>query len=205
MQPSESAFDRRTLRDERGFTLLDLLATIAIVGVIVAIALPSTTQAVSNYRLESDARRIAGAVSLAKMRAAARFTRTRIFADLPANSFVLQIFDKTDATWITEGAATRTSIGVAFGLEALDEPPPNTQNMIGQSRPCRDDAGDQIENTACIVFNSRGIPIDDVGDPTGGNALYLTNGTTVYATTLTATPLVRLWRSPAAAASWTQE
>ena len=59
-------------------------------------------------------------------------------------------------------------------------------------------------NPACIVFNSRGIPVDTAGAPMGGNALYVTDTTGVYATTITATPLVRQWWSSAAAVGWVQ-
>jgi hypothetical protein len=62
-----------------------------------------------------------------------------------------------------------------------------------------------IGNTACIVFNSRGIPVDPVGAPIGRNALYITDGTGVYGTTLTATPLVRLWWSPVGRDAWVEQ
>jgi hypothetical protein len=51
-----------------------------------------------------------------------------------------------------------------------------------------DKDGDSIDKTACIMFNSRGIPIDKDNSPTGGNAFYLTDGTGVRAVTVTATP-----------------
>ena len=59
-----------------------------------------------------------------------------------------------------------------------------------------------IGNTSCVIFNSRGIPVDAGGAPTGGNGLYITDGVGVYGVTVTATPLVRLWWSPATAAVW---
>jgi hypothetical protein len=44
--------------------------------------------------------------------------------------------------------------------------------------------------------------VDDAGDLTGGNGLYITDGVGVYGVTVTATPLVRLWWSPVTAAAW---
>jgi len=55
------------------------------------------------------------------------------------------------------------------------------------------------------VFNSRGIPIASDGSPTGDDALYVTDGTAVYGTTLTATPFVRLWYSPASRVNWVKQ
>ena len=47
--------------------------------------------------------------------------------------------------------------------------------------------------------------VDGAGVPTGQNALYITDGRTgVYATTVTMTPLVRFWWSPATSAQWTK-
>jgi len=52
-----------------------------------------------------------------------------------------------------------------------------------------------IQNTAQILFNSRGIPVNSTGTPTGNYGLYLTNqaGDT-YAVTVYATGRVAMWR-----------
>ena len=52
------------------------------------------------------------------------------------------------------------------------------------------------------IAESRGVPVDTAGSPLGGNALYITDGSGVYATTITATPLVRQWWAGSAAAAW---
>jgi hypothetical protein len=36
-----------------------------------------------------------------------------------------------------------------------------------------------------------------------GHALYLIGGTGIYATTVTATPLIRFWAAPLTSAQWT--
>jgi hypothetical protein len=74
-------------------------------------------------------------------------------------------------------------------------PPPNTQGTLGQAPACKNDAGTAIGNTACIVFSSRGLPIDSVGAPTAADAIYLTNGSVVYGITLAATGMIRTWRT----------
>jgi hypothetical protein len=94
---------------------------------------------------------------------------------------------------------------VRFGFGTLSDPPPGTQATIALSPLCTDDAGADLANTSCIIFNSRGIPIDSAGAPTGGNGLYLTDGTGVYAVTITATPLIRFWWSPAHTAAWVEQ
>ena len=197
----------KVMRQQEGFSLPDILVGVAVLGIVTAMALPLGDVAARGYRIRGDAQSIANAVSLAKMRAASRFSRARLRADLNANTFTLEVWNKTTGAWDPEGGDTRLSRGVTFGFAGLGAAPPNTQVAIGQSPQCtgvNSLTADFIAGTACIVFNSRGIPVDTAGAPIGGNALYITDTTGVYATTITATPLVRQWWSSAAAVGWVQ-
>lgn len=185
--------------------MMEVLAVIALVGIMAVISVPMTTRAVNDVRLRGDARAVANTVALAKMRAASVFSRARVFVDLSTNTFFVQVWDRENETWTTEGATMNTSTGVTFGFAGLPAAPPDTQAVISQSPPCTDDEGTPIGNTACVTFNSRGIPVDDDGAPTGENALYITDGLGVYGTTLTATPLINLWWSPANAVNWVKQ
>ena len=178
---------------------------IGIIAVVSAFALPMTSSAMTDLRARGDARAVSNIVALAKLRATSGFTRARVFVDLNGRTFFIQILDKATNTWVSEGAVTSLSTGISFGFSGLATPPPDTQLSIGQSAACLDDDGDPIGTSACIVFSSRGIPIDAAGAPTGDNGLYITDGTGVYATTVTATPLVRLWWSPASASEWMRQ
>jgi type II secretory pathway pseudopilin PulG len=186
-----------------GFSTLELLASLGIIGVVAAMALPSTTRAMAELRLRGDARNLHNAVALAKMRAAARYTRERLFVDLDTGVYTLQHWDKTANGWLNESETNALGSGVGFGYGGVDTAPPNTQSSIGQAPACRNDSGVTIANTSCIVFNSRGIPIDPAtGGPTGDSALYLTDGSITYGITLSATPLIRLWSTRANTSSW---
>ena len=190
---------------QSGFTLIEMLVVVGLIGVISVFALPSLLRTSQDLRLRNDGRAIAQLVGVVKMRAAAKFSRARLFVALDNNTYIVQWWDRTANTWVTEGGTTRLSQGVQFGFGGLGAPPPDTQVAIQQSAPCTDDGGAAIGNSACIVFNSRGIPVDALGNPTGANAIYLTNGVGVFGTTLTATPLVRLWWSPANTAAWVRQ
>ena len=178
--------------------------------VIAAIAVPMMKNTLGDFKLSGDARGLTNAISLAKLRAASNFSQSRVFVDLGARSFHLETWQKTGVPgWVTEGGIATLSSGVTFGFGVVGAAPPNTQAAIGQSATCVDNAGAAIGNTACILFNSRGIPVNQagappaVGAPTGDDAVYLTDGTAVFGATLSATGLIRLWRSnPVAAGSW---
>jgi type II secretory pathway pseudopilin PulG len=190
---------------ENGFSLVDMLASVLVVGIVSAMALPMTGNSLAAHRFRGDGQAVVNLTALAKMRAAARFSRARLYVDLAANSFAVQTWDKTAGAWMPEGGVMQASSGVTFATGGLAAAPPNTQAAIAMSPPCTDDDDVDIPNTACIVFNSRGIPIDTAGAPIGGNALYLTNGIGVYAVTVTATPLVRFWWSPTHSAQWVEQ
>jgi hypothetical protein len=198
----------RLVHQHRGYSLVDILAVVALIGILSAIAVPMTGIALSGQRFKGDAQALTNMVGLAKMQASAGFTRARLRANVDTRTFVVERWDKSGGTWVPQGPAERTFTGVRFGFDGIAAAPPNTQGAIGQSPPCRvglTAASEEIGNTACIVFNSRGMPVDGDGAVFGGHALYLTNGSAVYATTVTAGPRVRLWWRPLGTGDWTAQ
>ncbi|MDE3156005.1 MAG: hypothetical protein KGN76_12930 [Acidobacteriota bacterium] len=197
---------RALVGDQGGFSMVEMLAVVGVLVVVTAMVVPVTQRTVESVRSGGDARGIANYIALAKMRAASDFTHARVFVDLSDNTYYMQTWQKTGTPgWVTEGGTQTLSSGVTFGFGSLAAAPPNTQGTIAQAPMCEDDTGTAIGNTACVVFNSRGVPIDDTGTPTGVDAIYLTDGTAVYGTTVSATGLTRFWWSPASAATWSNQ
>jgi len=195
---------------EHGFSLLDILMVVALIGVVSGIAVPVTSGALSGQKFRNDTEAISHLVGLAKMRASAGSTRARVRANLSDQTFLLERWDRTTDAWVVEGGVTPLSQGVTFSFGAVASAPPNTQTTIAFSPACR--AGTTatsaaIGGTSCIVFNSRGLPVDGGGAPFGGHALYVTNASAVSATTVTATPRIRRWSTSALAltAQWREE
>lgn len=186
------------MKDQRGYTLVEMMLALGVIGVIAAFVIPITDTSIRGSRLRGDAAVIRNLVGVAKMRASANFTRARVYADLGARTYVLQIWDKTANAWVDDGGINRLSTGVSFGFSVLNAPPPNTQVIIAQSPTCTNGltAAGAIGNTACVTFNSRGLPIDADGNLYPRHALYVTGDDAVFATTITTTPLIRFWSSP---------
>jgi prepilin-type N-terminal cleavage/methylation domain-containing protein len=190
-----------------GYSLLELLVVVAIVGVISAIAVPMMSNTLGDFRLRGDARGLTNSVSLAKLRSASNFTQARLFVNLSTNSFRVETWQKTGTpAWVVEGGTTALAQYDQFSPGVVSTPPPNTQSTILQAPGCftgLNGAGTAVANSACVLFNSRGIPIDTSGAPTAANALYITDGTAIYGVTLSATGLIQLWRTgPAVTPTW---
>jgi prepilin-type N-terminal cleavage/methylation domain-containing protein len=187
-----------------GFSLMELLLVLAITGVLTATALPMMGRALGFHRLSGDARGAASAVALAKMRAAAVFGRVRVYVNVTGGDYHLEAWDAATSTWLADGGTRYLSTNVSFGYGAVGTAPPDTQGTIGQATACKNDLGTaNIANTACIVFNSRGLPIDVTTAEPKVEALYVTDGTAVYGVTVAASGMIRGWRTlPVSTPAW---
>ena len=106
----------------------------------------------------------------------------------------------------------------ALPCSAQTNQPPGTQAALAQAPACmpgtalpapngNPGGGTAIANSACVVFNSRGIPVDSTSSPTGNDAVYITDGKGIYAVTISATGLLKSWRTgvtDTTAADWGQ-
>jgi prepilin-type N-terminal cleavage/methylation domain-containing protein len=189
---------------QAGFSLVEILMVVAIFAIVSAIAVPQMGKLFGFYKLSGDARSVSNAIAVAKMRAAADFTRVRIYVDIPGNTFKMQIWDKTlnsgTGGWTTPAgsALVNLSANVKFGFDVVAKNPAN--NTIVWADTCKNDDGTDIANTACVVFNSRGVPVDVSLAPTSNDALYLTDvpSTAVYGVTIAATGMIRSYQTPTA-------
>jgi prepilin-type N-terminal cleavage/methylation domain-containing protein len=185
---------------ERGFSLLEILMVVAIIGVLSAIALPLSTNAIRYAKVSGDARDLSNQISVTKMRAASKFTQARLYADLTAKTYYVQTCNTPTVmpctAWTTETGSTSLSNTVSFGYSPASTAPANTQTSI-QHVQCYNTASPPVAvaNTACVIFNSRGLPITATGSPTNDYAMYINDGSFIYGVTVAATGFIRTWRT----------
>jgi Tfp pilus assembly protein FimT len=210
-------------RIERGFTTTEMLVVIMVSMILVAFTVPNYLRIQTSLRAAGDLRNISDLTAQAKLRAASDFTHARVYADLNGNTFQLQVWYKAgnsgNGCWVVDsdptntcltfsssapsGAVINLSQGDTFGYGALTAGPTPGQTTIGQAAQCLDNSGSAINNTACIVFNSRGIPINATLTPIATGAFYLTNGTVVEGVTVSATGSLQTWSATdASPSSW---
>jgi Tfp pilus assembly protein FimT len=185
-----------------GYSLVELMAFMLVMVTLAAFIMPFTRSSLNALNLSSDARNLLSAASLAKMRAAASFSQARVVVDTANGTFHVERFQKNPAAWIPEGNVRSLSPTVSFSFSNITAAPPNTQPVINQAPACLDAAGATMAGTACIVFNSRGVPVDATNAPTAGDAYYIADSTVVYGVTVSTGGMVQLWRTNIAGASW---
>src|SRR5262245_6010946 len=100
-----------------GFSAVQVLITLMILGTLSAIGVPITSNTLAYFRVSGDARGLSNATQVAKMRAAADFTKARIYIDLAAKTYRLEIWQKTAPVgWTMEGNSSMRSSKVSFSF-----------------------------------------------------------------------------------------
>jgi prepilin-type N-terminal cleavage/methylation domain-containing protein len=217
---SSPAIERAAQRARAGFTLIELVVILAIVGILVAIAASSMSGWSDNQRLSSSARTISAAFSHARGEAIRTGNIHLVFVQTDANGTALA----TDAAVLNDGlagtAGQNCGIDAGESLETFDLDPGISFGVTVATAKVSTDTGpgalggssfaDAGGNPATwVMFRPEGSPLAFSSDcstgatGTGGGGIYLTNGVRDVAVLVTPLGATRThsWNP---AGGWTQ-
>jgi Tfp pilus assembly protein FimT len=166
-------------KDARGFSLVELCILLGMVMLVSAFAIPSLSSAMRGMQLSADARNIASALSYAKLSAISQMKRYRVSFILAENRWQVEKFNSTSGLFEAEleGNALSTESGIAFKTDA-------SAALTGYP----------AYSSNAIIFNSRGIPVDDSGVPTTNNVVYISKADSDFAVSVSLTGKVQVWK-----------
>lgn len=121
--PTPSSVPPRRSSDQRGFSLIEALTVIVIVGVMASIALPRT--GVARYQANTGAQVVASALTYAQRQAISRQADTRVAFDVVNNELRIHEDEDNDNVIDLDERVTMTALpeGVTFGLGAAPARP----------------------------------------------------------------------------------
>jgi prepilin-type N-terminal cleavage/methylation domain-containing protein len=217
-------------RSERGFTLIELMIAVAIIGALAVVVLPNFANWMAGQRLKQSARAVADAFHFARAEAIRTNRRYVVYfetitaadpagtalEDAQGNAVPVLVLDDGPAATanceIDVGETTLTPVpildGVSWGVTKataaapLDDP----AAVLANGTSFLDPAGNDVN---WVVFRPDGVPVgfDDacvLGQTgSGGGSVYVTDGRRDYAITLSPLGAVRIHTWEEVSASWT--
>jgi prepilin-type N-terminal cleavage/methylation domain-containing protein len=170
------------MKEDKGFSLIELAVVIAVIAIMAAVTVPTISQTMRNLKSRTDARSIATALTVAKLKATSQFTRYQVRFSLSQNRWILEKFNKNTGEFESDGAETTLSkedsdYRVAFQTSSSSAP-----------------TGFSTTSSDLIRFNSRGVPINIAGVAIADSAVYLQDPDNLYVVTVSLSGKVQLWQ-----------
>ncbi len=172
----------KVMSSERGYSLQELMIVVASMMIVMGVAVPLTTSSMRSMQVLSDGQKIASDLSLARLLATSKASRYEVLFDVAGNKWTMQKYDPATGSYQKEGASNTLSEGLfESGI---------TLKSTSASAP----SGFPTTASGFIRFNSRGIPVNAAGTPTGDNVVYLSGNETDYAVTVSLSGKVQRWK-----------
>jgi prepilin-type N-terminal cleavage/methylation domain-containing protein len=155
---------RISLEDARGFSLIELLLTVAVAATLAAIAVPALTSVSDSTKLSNAAQQVERELQTARMKAVANNTPLRLRTNCPSTGY----YRIVEYLGTSADTATNRCDATAYRWPAADNDLSTTPNYDGPVR--------QVQNSATVTSASIEFRPD-------GTAWNTTSGTAVAITT----------------------
>lgn len=148
--------------DERGFTLIDMLAVVTISVIVMGIAVPTMLGSMERVRLGQATREVERELQMAKSRAVVKGRAMRVRFDCPAGGQyrVVELIGTTSVPAAADSATNRCDLGL-YPYPAGDDDPVSRPNLDGPVRRLDDTVTFDAAQT--IEFRANGTAFYDVG------------------------------------------
>ena len=189
------------MKHEKGFTAIEMVTMVGIIGVAAAVTAPSMIKSNRSYRLNTAAQQVAQAFQSAR------------FEAIRNNSSQTVLIDKTNSTITINGQTITLPNGVTFQTQTSSSDVPSEIKTAAANGTNGTVSGQETNEKTAVsfpynstsskyvaTFNSRGLPNVQPGVL---NWLYLvnTNGEKI-AITLTSAGSTNTWRKNSSSGSW---
>jgi len=186
------------LRQQAGYTILQVVITVLVSGSVIAIATPKITNAMREYRANIAMRNIADTLNRTKMQAISENKRSAMLIDTASNRAAMAVlkYDTPTAAWVVDQTYyVSLPQGVTFQRPTITAPTGVTTTGVtsftaisGSTTVFRQD------------FNSRGFPI--VANGSDVASIFVGNGQSYRAITMSSVGGIRTYRTDTANTSW---
>ena len=173
-------------RIQAGFSMTELMVVLLMMGILAAIALPSTLNSLKGYRLHSDATAIASYLNVVRMKGASQYAPYRLVVNLSSSTYTMEKLCGDTPSTVDSACTSKynafTTPQLEGGTQVVSQGntfsscrPSNITGTLypgtiaGDPSPCPD--------PLYMYFNTRGSPVDSAGGPltNGGAVLYMKN------------------------------
>lgn len=144
---------------QNGFTLIELVVVVALVGILASVAIPNLTSFIANVKAQTNAEQMYSGVQKARALAISSSNRVSVIYEPAQNTWVIvKSNGKSDAKSVSFNAGTRTWVVVPDDIFVEQY-----VGRVGESTITATPAGNKV-----ATFNSLGLKADNDGDYLGG-------------------------------------
>lgn len=157
----------------RGFTLVELMITVAIAAILVAVGAPSFASFIDSNKVRTETQRVAGLLALARNHAVNKNREVTVRIQMAAGALDVDVYTGTGASQEFIQKSAGAVSGLAFGLSNADigggaTPQVPTGPTVGPT------VGPGGTSSSGVVFLTNGRRKQPVGSTRSANATQIT-------------------------------